>query len=292
MKKILPISMLLVLALSSCKDVIQVKLDKGDTLLVVDAFIDNSSDTQNVRLTFTDNYFSNTHTPPVLGATVTLTDLNNSATYSMTPDGNGNYRYFTQPGDTMAQVGHNYQLNVSYNGTDYTALSKLNRTTRIDTIIFKRKKGGAEDTTKEPKKYYPYLVAKDTSGGTDYYWIKTYKNDVFYNQPEQMNVVQDAAGPGSDGLYFIPPVAFFVLTPGRDPCYYNDKCTIKIYSIDADTYDFLLQMQTQMTNAQAGLFAVTPQNVRTNIKISSGSGMKAIGWFNMGAVAKKSVFAR
>ncbi|MGZ3864164.1 MAG: DUF4249 domain-containing protein [Bacteroidia bacterium] len=291
MQKVLIFISFLSLGLTSCQDVIQVKLDKGDKLLVVDAFIDNSTNVQNVRLTYTDDYLSNTSTPPALGATVMLTDLSNSASYTFTPDGNGNYQYTPVTGDSMALVGHNYQLNVSLDGTTYTALSKLNRTTKIDTIEFKHRKGATEDTTQLPKKCYPYLVAKDTSGAVDYYWIKTYKNGIFYNGPNQMNVVQDAAGTGSDGLYFIPPVAFFVLTPGKDPCYEFDRCTIKIYSINADTYDFMQQMQTQMTNAQAGLFAVTPQNVKSNIKISSGGGRKAIGWFNMGAVTEMTVIA-
>ena len=155
--------------LSSCTDVIKVKLEKGDKLLVVDAFIDNSSNAQNVRLTFTDDYFSNTNTPPVLGATVTLTDLNNSLTYTFSPDGNGNYLYAPVANDSMAQLNHNYQLNVSYNGMNYMSLSTLNRTTKIDTIIFKRKKGATDDTTQQPYKYYPYLIAKDTSGRVDYY---------------------------------------------------------------------------------------------------------------------------
>lgn len=293
MKNIFVVFALLTLfALSSCKDVIQIKLDKGDKLLVVDAFLDNSKGAQTVRLTYTDDYFSNTSTPPVLGASVTLNDLNNAATYTFTPDGNGNYVYTAQVNDSMAQVGHNYQLTVSFNGTTYTALSKLNRTTTIDTIVFFRKKAGPADTNQLPKKYFPYLRARDAAGGVDYYWIKTYKNDIFYNGPSQLNAVQDAGGTGTDGLYFIPPVAFFALTPDNDPCFYGDKCTIKIYSINSDTYDFLDQMRTQMNNAQAGLFAVTPQNVRSNIKIASGGGMKAIGWFNMGAVSVKSVIAK
>jgi hypothetical protein len=291
MKKKSGILAVLGLALTSCTDIITVKLDKGQTLLVVDAFIDNSSDPQNVRLTFTDNYFSDTHTPPALGATVSLQDLTNGRAYAFTPDGNGNYIYTPQVNDSMAQVGHNYQLNITYNGTSYSAISKLNRTTPIDTIIWKRSKGGMADTTQLPRKYFPYLIAKDAVGATDYYWIKTYKNGIFYNGPNQINVVQDAAGPGSDGLFFIPPVAFFALTPGNDPFYDMDRCTIKIYSINADTYDFMEEMQTQMTNAQAGLFAVTPQNVRTNISTPSGASMKSIGWFNMGAVSSKTVVA-
>ena len=280
------------LLLSSCKDVITVDLKKGETLLVVDAFLNNNGATQTLRLTTTAEYFSNTNTPPALGASVSLTDLSANKTFTFTPDGNGNYLYVPQLNDSMAQIGHNYQLNITYNGINYTALSKLNRTTRVDTIIFKRKKGGPEDTTVLPKKYYPYLIARDAPGAIDYYWIKTYKNGAFYNGPGQLNVVQDAGGVGTDGIFFIPPNAFFLLTPDDDPCYYLDACTIEIYSINADTYDFFMQLKTQMSNSQAGLFATAPENVRTNIKNSSGSGMKAIGWFNMGATTNKTVVAK
>ncbi len=290
--KISGIILLAGLLLSSCKDIITVDLKSGETHLVVDAFINNSGATQTLRLTTTADYFSNTNTPPALGAAVSLTDLNANKTFTFSPDGSGNYLYVPQLNDSMAQIGHNYQLNITYNGINYLALSKLNRTTKVDTIIFKNKKGGASDTSEKPKKYFPYLIARDAPGGLDYYWIKTYKNGNFYNGPGELNVVQDAGGVGTDGIFFIPPNAFFQLTPGGDPCYFLDACTIEIYSINSDTYDFFLQLQTQMQNSQAGLFATAPENVRTNIKNTSGSGMKSIGWFNMGAITSKTVIAK
>jgi hypothetical protein len=192
----------------------------------------------------------------------------------------------------MSQIGHMYQLNVAYNGIAYAAVSKLNRTTTVDTILFKRKKGGGEDTSATPKHYYPYLIAQDAPGATDYYWIRTYKNGVFYNRPGELNVVQDAGGTGTDGLFFIPPNAFFQLTGNSDAPERFDQVTIEIYSINSDTYDFWLQMQTQMSNSQAGLFATAPENVRTNIRNTSGYGMKSIGWFNIGASSSKSVYAQ
>jgi len=290
MKKYIPI-IFLPLLFTSCEDVIKIDVKKGETLLVVDAFINNNGATQTVRLTTTADYFSNTNTPAVSGANVTLTDLSNSKTYTFTSNGNGNYLYVPQATDTMAIIGHNYQLNVSYNGANYMALSKLNRTGIIDTIIFKSRKSGIEDTTALPKKYFPYLIARDAPGATDYYWIKTYRNGVFYNGSNQMNNVQDAGGPGTDGIFIIPPNAFFLLTPDNDPIYQYDLCTIEMYSVNKDTYDFLLQMQTQMNNSEAGLFATSPENVRTNINNTSGFGLKAIGWFNMGASTSKSVVA-
>src|ERR1700741_4575242 len=99
MKPIFILFIFISLAFTSCKDVIQIKLEKGEKLLVVDAFLDNSADTQKVRLTFNDDYFSNTHPPPALGATVTLSDLTNATTYTFVPDRNGNYLHYPQVND-------------------------------------------------------------------------------------------------------------------------------------------------------------------------------------------------
>lgn len=285
-------SFLLILFLTSCEDVIKVDLKKGETLLVVDAFINNNGSTQTVRLTTTAEYFSNTSTPPVLGASVSLVNLNTNTTYTFTDNNNGNYQFVPQLGDTLGRIGHNYQLNVTYGGVNYMALSKLNRTTVIDTILFEKQKTGLEDTTADPVKYFPYLMARDAAGAEDFYWIKTYKNGVFYNGPHQINVVQDAGGPGSDGIYFIPPHAFFILTPDKEAPEKGDACSIEVYGINKDTYDFMLQMQIQLNNAQSGLFATAPENVRSNIKNVSGYGMKAIGWFNIGATTSKTVVAQ
>lgn len=292
MRKIF-LTLIVTTVLGSCKDVIQVDLKKGETMMVVDAFINDNGSPQTVRLTTTDDYFSNTHTPALNGASVNLTDLANNKVFSFTGDGNGNYVYTPQPNDSMTQLGHIYRLDISYNGINYSSLSKLNRTTKIDTILFKTKKGGApQDTINSPKKYYPYLIARDAPGATDYYWIRTYKNGIFYNRPSELNVVQDAGGVGTDGIFFIPPNAFFQLTGNSDAPEKLDMVTIEIYSINADTYDFWLQMQTQMSNSQAGLFATAPENVRTNISNTSGHGMKAIGWFNIGASNSMSVYAQ
>jgi len=281
---------LITIVFSSCIDVIQVDLKTGSTLLVVDAFVNNLPSTQTVRLTYTAPYFNNTATPPVLGAAVSITDLTNAKTYTFTPDGNGNYLYTPQLNDSMAQVNHNYQLTVSFNGTNYTSTTKLNRTTKIDSIIFTNSRRGFSnhpaDTT-NPRRFYPNLLAKDAPGGIDYYWIKIYKNNVFYNTPRLLNVTQDNGG-GQDGGFFIYPVASGLVS---DPLYRLDVCKIEINSITAQTYDFLSQMQTQMTNAQSGLFAITPENVKTNISVSSGSGMKAIGWFSMSATSSKTRMA-
>jgi len=284
------------LLIASCTNVIKVDVPSGSTLVVVDAFIDNSSQPQKVRLTTTADYFSNTATPPLLGATVTLNDLSNSKTYIFTPDGNGNYIYTPVLNDSMAQVHHKYQLNISYNGNNYIALSTLNRTTPVLAILFRGSRFDPYGTkppsdTTNPRKFYPFVFAVDSSGPVeDYYWLKSYKNGAFYNQPNQLNAFPEAGFDNTDGDTLLSPVAFNGLTNGDNPIYRYDIFRADIYSINKDTYSYLTQLQTQLTNAQNGLFAVTPQNVKTNIQQTAGT-QKAIGWFNIGAISSKSQIA-
>jgi hypothetical protein len=284
----------LLLLITSCTTVIQVTVPTASsTFVVVDAFINNKPETQKVRLTTTANYFSNAPTPPALGATVTLNDLTNNITYTFTPDGNGNYIYTPTFKDSMATIDHKYQLNISYNGNNYFALSTLNKTTNVDTIIFRSTQrdlaGHFPNDTTKPRRFFPLVVARDIKSEENYYWLKVYKNGIFYNEPNQLKNFQDD-GDGSDGGFFNPQFAFFQLTSDDNPINRYDVCTIEILSINKNTNDFLGQLQTQLTNSQNGLFAVTPENVKTNIQQTAGT-QKAIGWFNMGASSSKSRIA-
>jgi hypothetical protein len=283
--------------ISSCTKVIQVTVPNGSTLIVVDAFIDNTpQQAQTVHLSFTSNYFSNTVSPPpVLGATVTLKDLTNALTYAFTSDGKGGYVYTPVVKDSMATVGHKYQLNILYNGNTYTALSTLHPTTPVDSIDFRASRNDPEgkypNDTSSPRIYYPIYAAIDIKGEEDYYWVKVSKNGVFYNGANQLNAFQDAGFPGTDGEPFLPPVCYFGLTPSSNPLYKGDVCTVEILSINENTSEFLAQLQGQLTNSQNGLFALTPQNVKTNIQLVSGT-QQAIGWFNMGATTSRSRVAQ
>ncbi|MFL5752701.1 MAG: DUF4249 domain-containing protein [Bacteroidia bacterium] len=287
MLKILSVSTA-VIFFTSCTDVVKVDLDPGETLLVVDAWVNDLPGTQNIKLTTTSPYFSNVNVPPVSGAAVVLSDLSNNKNYTFSDAGYGNYSFTPSIADTMCIVGHNYQLNISYQGNTYTSLAKLSRTTVVDSIVWQDLEGqiGTENGL------FPYIIAKDSAGGKDFYWIKAYHNAVYINNPSNINVCEDAGGgDGTDGLYFIPPNAYFNVTPGNKPYKENDLCTIEIHSISKSSYDFLLQAQVQMTNSQSGLFASTPENVRTNINVVTSGAPKALGWFNMASTSVKNSVA-
>lgn len=267
-------------AMTSCEDPVQVKLDEGSKLLVVDAFITDQRTPQIVRLTNSDSYFSGKNPPVVTGANVLLRDLTNGLNYNFTDAGNGNYIYTLASTDTIGYVGHNYKLEVNYNGALYTSTALQKRTSVIDSIAVRFEP--KSDFFKEG--YYCTMWALDVPGPEpDYYWIKSYRNDSLFNKGSEINIAIDAAnGSGADGLFFIPPIAQGI-TPFGEVFHVNDKCKVEIHSVSKECYYFLRQVITQTTNS--GLFATTPENVRTNINTPSGAKTQAVGWFNMASVS-------
>lgn len=271
---------LVVIGFTSCEDVIQVKLDEGDPIITIDAFVNDMRSPQQVRLTFTNGYFSQTPNSPVTGATVKVKDLTSGLEYNFTDNNDGNYVFNLNATDTLGRVGHNYELTVTHQGNVFTSTTRMNRTAQVDSIISEFKEGGGFADT-DPG-YDMSFLGFDIPGDTiDYYWIKSYRNGIFFNKGGDINICADGAfGNGADGFPFIPPIAQGI-TPFGERFQKNDVCRVEIHSINLETYNFLTQVQTQTTNT--GLFATSPENVKTNIK-SSSEKIKVVGWFCMSAV--------
>ena len=274
---------LLAYTLTSCENVIQVKLDKGTPEITIDAFINDMRVAQKVRLTYTDDYFSQTNNAPITGATVRLKNLTTNEVFNFTDNSNGDYVFNIATTDTLARIGSDYELTVNHQGNIYTSNTKLNRTTQIDSIKCEFKEAGLGGK----EGYKVSFLAFDIPGGEpDFYWIKSYRNGKFFNKGIEINVAYDAAySSGSDGLFFIQPIAEGV-TPQGEVFKKYDDCRIEIHSISHTTYDFLIQVQKQTTNS--GLFATTPENVKSNITSAAGNSTKVVGWFSMSAVGFKS----
>lgn len=282
------IFLLTVIVFSSCEDVIQVKLDEGDPIITIDAFINDMRSQQKVRLTYTDSYFSQKPNEPITGATVHVKDLTSNLDYVFTDNNDGNYVYSLTVADTLGRVGHAYELTVTHQGNVYTSSSKMKRTTKVDSLLVEFKEAGAFGG-KEGYKFS--FLGFDIPGDTlDYYWIKSYRNGVFFNKGIDINIAVNAAyGAGADGFPFIPPIAESI-TPFGEVFKKYDVCRVEIHSVDLSTYDFLLQVYTQTTNS--GLFATSPENVKTNIKSVNNLKTKVVGWFSMSAVGFKEGVAQ
>lgn len=274
------------LLFSSCEDVVQVKLDEGSKLYVIDAFITNQNQLQKVLVTQSDNYFSNQEAPVVSNAQVTLTDLTTNAQYSFTYTSDGEYVYDAGTQPKIDAINHVFELRVKIDGSEYTAMATQKRTAVIDSIsaVYNDGTGGFGDG--EPF-YNCLLWARDKVDQTaDYYWIKTYRNDTLFGGPSDLNTSIDGTNgevfdANADTLDFTPPGIFL----GFNSYQKNDVCKVEIHSISRECYNFLNQAVAQIQNG--GLFATTPENVRTNIVTPSGAATKAIGWFNMASVVSE-----
>lgn len=282
-----------VLFLASCEDVVQIKLDEGSKLYVIDAFVNNIRSKQTVRITTNDNYFSNREAPPVGNANVVLKDLTESKSYVFAYNGNGNYEFPISANDTIAKLDHQYELNVTIDGVTYTSLATQKRTAKLDSVSAEYDDGTSGGFGPAGKPYYfCNLWAKDkVDNNTDYYWIKTYRNDTLFAGSGDINICIDGTGgavtdAALDSTFFSPPATFL----GFKRYQLNDKCKVEIHSISRATYFFFVQAQAQINNG--GLFATTPENVKTNIVTPEGAKTKAIGWFNMASVASTEILVK
>lgn len=280
------IALFTIVAFTSCEDVIQVKLDKGSPLITIDAFVNDMRSQQKIRLTYTSDYFSAEKNRPVIGATVSIKNTTNGEVFNFLDANNGDYYLNLATSDTLGRLNNDYLLTVSYDGVTYTATSKVNRTANIDSLDVKFNEAGPFGG----KEGYVFkFLAFDLPGTTpDLYWIKSFKNGNYLTGGGFNLAYNSAYGDGSDGYPFIPPIAEGI-TPSGEVFQKYDVCRVEIHSINLPTYNLLLQAQAQISNS--GLFATTPENIKTNIS-SNNDKIKVVGWFCMSAVSVKEKVAQ
>ena len=269
---------LLIGTLSSCEDVIQVDVAPSATQLVIDAFINNRDTTQTIRLTQTVPYFQTGNAPTVSGATIVLKNQSTNREFVFEDTGsNGMYAWTHADSDSIGKVSDTFLLTVRYQNDVYEATSKLNWTTKVDSITTEEKEAGPGDDAKAG--YYAEFYGKDSTGQKDFYWIKSYKNGKY--QTKQLTYATNGisghdAQNGSDGFPFIPPVRESI-TSSSDPFKVGDVVRVEIWSVTEETIEFFIQAESQINNG--GLFARPPENLQTNFVNTVYASKKPVGWF-------------
>lgn len=279
------LSLLTLTTLSSCEDVVDLDVKSGAPQLVVDGWVTNQQTSQIIRLTESAGYFDNNPAKPVLNATVTVSDDKGGTFTFVDLKKDGVYVWQpTSARDTIGRVGRTYTLRIKTGTEEYTAVSKLNRVPKIDSVTYffdKLPIAPADDAPQEG--YTAEFFARDPTGAGDCYWIKSYKNGKYFNRTTEITIAYDAAfspGGNSDGLRFILPIRRAI-----SPEFYKEKDTVKVElcSIPLEGYYFLNQVRTESSNQ--GLFATAPSNIYSNIKNTNPTGRKALGFFGAAAVS-------
>lgn len=270
--------------LVGCEDVIEVDLDEGASQVAVDGFITNEDSVLQINITQTQGYFDSSSPTPLADAQVRLEREDGAQILFAYNSTTQHFEHVVQPADSFLQIGSDYMLNIDYNGETWQAQSTLNPVPPIDSIGYEYSEGGGGF----PSGYFAQFYSIDLLGQTDYYWIKTFRNDTFISDPGALNIAVDASfSPEvSDGFLFIPPIRGAINDFTR-PYQLGEHVRVELIAIDEDAYNFFLEARNQLNNA--GLFAVPPANVRTNVQPVSDGALEAVGWFSLGAKSEGEI---
>ena len=255
--------------------------------LVVDGSITNLAGEQVIKLSKSQDLLSLAIVEGVKNATVKVIDdlgkiyefkdVKNNGKYVWTP---------TKLTDIMGVIGRTYTLEIAAEGEKYTAISKLNRVPKIDSIVYKLDDANVrqQGTGKPNKGYDAIFYAIDLKGVGDCYRVKIYKNDTLKNSADNIVIAYDAIGnksPIGDGLTFVRPLRRLASTELYRE---NDKVKVELLSITEAHFDFWTQLRQELNNA--GLFARPAARIPSNINnVNSTSTKLASGWFGTSAVS-------
>ncbi len=284
----------IIVCLQNCEDVVSPDIPESEPVLVVDAFLDNTLETQTVKITRSIPYFDQAFNPGISGANVILDNLNGGQ-FIFEESETGIYQFTpVDSSDVLGVVGDSFFLRIDLDGEQLESSSQITRVPLVDSVIFTFEEA---DAFISQDYYLGEVFARDFEGLDDTYWIKAYKNGVFLNKPSEINIAYDAGfsrGGGIDGLTFIQPlrvgISPFEEDPENDneflpPYEHGDSLSVEIHSISNETFDFLneVRIQTDRPGGFAELFAVPLANVSSNI-INTNGKTKVIGFFNVAAV--------
>lgn len=282
------------LGLFSCETIIQPQLEEAEPVLVVDAWINNRSEEQIIRLSTTLGYFDNQDLPGVVNAQVTVRNETSARDFIFLHQGSGIYRWLpASADDSLGTTNDVFSLEVQTPLGDYAAASKSGRVPVIDSISF---------ITEPASGLLPEITVAefwsvDPAGKGDTYWIKAWRNDTLLLKPSEINLAYDAGfseGGNYDGGPFITPKRRGVTPFDADedgnvinPFDPGDSLYVEIHSITRPAFDFLNEVIIQ-TNRPGGfqeLFAAPAENVGTNIQPENASTPPAVGFFNVASVS-------
>jgi len=282
---------LLLTLILGCEDQINPELPAAPDILVVDAFLDNTDSVQSIRLSWSRPYFDNQLASGVDGAQINV-ERSDGKILQFIGSGAGIYQWDPLADGPLGDIGDSFELRVLWEEMELTATSKLKRVPEIDSVTFRFE----EEDFIFPDSYFAEFWSRDLIGPGDTYWIKSYKNGQFLNQPNEINLAFDAGfseGGNVDGLIFIPPIRDTInpfeededdsfLSPFED----GDSVYVEIYSITRETFDFLsnVRIQTDRPGGFAELFATPLSNVRSNITYFGDQDMVVTGFFSVSAV--------
>ena len=256
------------LVLTGCTKEIDLELDNDEfQRLVVEAWLTDEEKAHEVRLTLTSDYFENEAPSPAEGATVSITDGNE--TYFLQELDPG--RYFTEE-NMSGKAGHTYTLNIDFDGKNYEAISTLEAAPPIDTLTFIEEEDTEEDD--EFNEYTILLHTTEPEGKGDHYYWKSFPMSAPDDPTRTFwEIAEDEFVDGN--LIGGAEIMYVEARPG-------ETFKFEQYRITEEAFDFFLAIQFE-TIYKGGLYDTPPANIPSNVNNG------AVGFFVTAGVVRSEV---
>lgn len=259
------ITLLALLTLISCEDVVEIPLDTAAPRLVIDAAIKwekgTTGENQIIRLTKTSNFYSNEN-PPASGATVTITHGATIYSFIEIP-GTGNY----QCTNFVPILNDSYTLTVQYEGQNYTATDQLYPTPSIDTVQQSTITGFGGTEIIEIKFFF-----QDDANMENYYLEGVQNSQIAY--PEY-SALEDTFFQGNQmfGIY---------IDEDLEP---NDALVLSVQGISKRYFNYMSKLLNLAGSQGGGPFSTPPATLRGNIINTTNESNFPYGYFSLGEIA-------
>ena len=256
---IIPLLLLQIILLFSCKKVIDVKLKNSSEQIIISGEVNNLSGPYKVSISKSVNFTSDNNFPTVSDAFVTITG--NGITDTLSEEAPG--EYFTK--NLVGKPGKTYSLFVKAEGNTYTAASTMPYPVLLDSLTFVL--GRNNDI---------YAVAnfQDPKETDNYYQFIQFANGVAFKNGRGNSVFDDRL---SNGRYI--SMALYDDSSDIKP---DVTLTVQMNGIDKYVYNYLNEL-LQISGNGGGFASPTPANPQSNI---SGG---ALGYFSAYTVSYKTV---
>ena len=256
--------------LCACQDVIKVDLNNAAPQTVIEGSLSSLSDTVEVFLSQTTDYFSPQNITPITDATVSISD-NSGNTFQPLTSAKGVYFF----GKLAGTPGKSYTLKVQTSSATYTAQSQMPNMVPIDSLTVTSSSDGDKENDLN-------CFIRDPAGIKNYYRIRVFRNG---------SVLRDSVLKTEPIILFIDKYfdgrSTFLRVPSRRVGidYFNPGDTIKVQlmSIDSYMYYFLRELRDITRTGRFISSTSTPDNPDNNIS------NHGLGYFSAWAISEKTL---
>lgn len=248
--------------LTACTTDIALDLKNTTPELVVEGAVTSDTLAHVIQLKKTAAYFSNQSAEMISGATVTLDDGVSKITLIEDAINKGNYQtpvtYHGVAGRTYTLTIDNIDVNADGIKEQYTATTKMNAVSHIDSIMVKKERIFQSDM------WAVKASIQDPENERNYYRVRSYKNNKLTTDSiQEWGVTDDEF---FNGKYLINERMIYLSGSKKDEKLKSgDLIMLEMSGITKEYKEFIEQAQSEFWGRNP-MFGGQPANIITNIK--------------------------